>query len=144
MNNRINNKHKKHSTGEYAKHPRRYTKHLGNKRLRKSDNPKSLEMQFNRDPRYYSQNRKNAKRKRSGICPVCLLKLEKNSKGTRYIKVCRSCGAALSEEIKCYSCASYRVWVSKIVAFCKGCGQENQKPQKSSRIKKRSCLFKGH
>ena len=62
-------------------------------------------------------------RKRSGRCPVCLAKLNKNAKRTRYEHSCRKCGASLQPTPNCRSCGTARVWVGPGGSRCKGCGK---------------------
>jgi predicted amidophosphoribosyltransferase len=122
MSNQITGKQKKISTGEWGKHPRKFLKRVGNKRLRSSESPRSLDALFKEVPQSKIRNTRKSKRKRSGICPVCMNKLNKNNKGTRYWKFCQNCGAAPVKDIKCPSCGTFRVWKGKMGAFCKGCG----------------------
>jgi len=124
MSNLTTGKHKRNSTGEWGKHPRKYLKRVGNKRLRSSESPRSIDSLIKEVPQHKTRSTKNSKRKRSGICPVCLSKLEKNSKGTRYWNFCITCGAAPDRDIKCPSCSTYRVWKGKQGAYCKGCGEQ--------------------
>lgn len=124
MSKQITGKHKQKSTGEWGKHPRRFLKRTGNKRLRSSESPRSIESLFTEKSQHKPRSSKNSKRKRSGTCPVCLSRLEKNSKGTRYWNFCKTCGATPDKKIKCPSCSTFRVWTGKQDAFCKGCGAQ--------------------
>jgi len=63
-------------------------------------------------------------RKRSGRCPVCIERLKKNSRGTRYERCCRNCNAVLQADSRCNRCGTHRIWRGPQGVRCKGCGQE--------------------
>jgi hypothetical protein len=75
-------------------------------------------------PIYKSKYDKHSPRKRSGNCPVCLSRLRKNIKNTRYERKCNKCGAVLQKNIKCSFCDTNRVWMSRKGNYCKGCGNK--------------------
>jgi hypothetical protein len=120
MINKINNKIKKYHSGEWCKHPRKYLKRTTGKKIRKDIfKPDKIEIRKNSylDKRY--------KIKISGNCPFCLERLEKNSKKTRYLKLCRKCKATLDIVVKCKYCNTARIWVKDNLKICKGCGKKN-------------------
>ena len=69
-----------------------------------------------------SKSDKHSARKKSGNCPVCLSKLKKNSKRTRYERKCNTCGAVLQKHVTCLFCGTNRVWMGRKGNYCKGCG----------------------
>ena len=75
-------------------------------------------------PNYKSKYDKHWSRKRSGNCPVCLSRLKKNYKKTRYERKCNKCGAVLQKNIKCPFCSTNRVWMGREGNYCKGCGNK--------------------
>jgi len=67
-----------------------------------------------------------AKRKSVRHCPVCLDRLKKIGKGTRFSHQCKSCNAVLAKELICQFCTTNRVWRGKAGCFCHGCGKEQK------------------
>lgn len=65
-----------------------------------------------------------ARRKKPGLCPVCLGKLVKNARGTRYERRCLKCRATLQKTLKCLDCGTKRVWQGPEGRACKGCGRK--------------------
>ena len=115
MANLITNKHKKL---EHAKKPSGFQKRTSARKLRRQvtteiTSPSALRTK--RSP-------KHAARKRSGRCPICLHRLSKNSRGTRYVRSCPHCNAQVMPEVKCPRCSTFRVWGNNDETRCKGCG----------------------
>lgn len=121
---RITNKIKKSlSRDPFAKHPSRFLKRDASRRLRQ----KAKEAILSDDVfmvRTTSPEDKHDLRKRSGHCPLCLAKLLKNNKGTRYLRNCEQCKAQLHPEVRCTRCSASRVWSRAGEIRCKGCGFE--------------------
>ncbi|MDJ0946842.1 MAG: hypothetical protein QNJ30_25620 [Kiloniellales bacterium] len=65
-----------------------------------------------------------ARRKKPGLCPVCLAKLEKNARGTRFERRCLNCRATFQKMLKCLDCGTSRVWQGPEGTVCKGCGRK--------------------
>lgn len=64
-----------------------------------------------------------ARRKKPGLCPVCLKRLAKNARGTRYERRCKNCRASFQKALKCLDCGTHRVWQGPEGTACKGCGR---------------------
>lgn len=64
-----------------------------------------------------------ARRKKPGHCPVCLAKLVKNARGSRYERRCLGCRASFQKLLKCLDCGTSRVWQGPEGIACKGCGR---------------------
>lgn len=64
-----------------------------------------------------------ARRKKPELCPVCLAKLAKNARGTRYERRCLNCRASFQKLLKCLDCGTSRVWQGPEGTACKGCGR---------------------
>ena len=64
-----------------------------------------------------------ARRKKPGLCPVCLARLAKNARGTRYERRCLNCRATFQKTHKCLDCGTSRVWQGPEGTACKGCGR---------------------
>jgi len=125
VHNLITTKTKKaYSLDSWAKHPRKFVKQDANRRIRRLGAIKSTDLVEEEIPKYSSSTNKFVLRKRNGICPVCLGHLRKNSKGTRYQRICENCNAVYNFDIRCPSCNTYRVWSGKLGRWCKGCGHE--------------------
>jgi hypothetical protein len=121
---RINNKVKKSlSRDPYASHPGRFLKQDTNSRLRKKAR-RDIQTDDLHVVAGHSKHDKYAIRKQAGHCPVCMAKLRKNNRGTRYLYCCGKCKAQLKPVIRCPRCDTNRVWVHGSKMRCKGCGNE--------------------
>jgi len=74
-------------------------------------------------PPHHHHPDRYAQVKQSGVCPLCLSKLEKTRKGGRYQWRCSACSATRRRDLLCGSCGTHRVWYGKLGAVCKGCGK---------------------
>ena len=116
---RITNKHKQAKSSDFdcIKNPTSFIKKISNRLIRRE----SIENNF---VKAHSKTDSKANRKKSGNCPVCTSNLDKNSKGTRYLRECSNCKSRYDKDIKCGRCNTNRVWSGPKGAFCKGCGNE--------------------
>jgi endogenous inhibitor of DNA gyrase (YacG/DUF329 family) len=120
---RITNKtKKKFSLDPFAKHPGKFLKRDTSSRLRQNGK-KVIALDSLLVVPTHSPIDKRAQRKRTGHCPICIFKLMKNKKGTRYAYSCEQCKAQLKPDIRCPSCNTNRVWGGKDEMRCKGCGK---------------------
>ena len=115
MANLITNKHKKL---EHAKKPSGFQKRVSARKLRREAAAEIT----GTDAQPATRPTKHAARKRSGICPICLDRLTKNSRGTRYVRSCHHCSAQYVPDLKCGRCGTNRVWRGRSECRCKGCG----------------------
>lgn len=115
MTNLITNKHKKL---EHAKKPTRFQKRVSARMLRRAASAEIADDSASPATR----STKHADRKRSGNCPVCLARLTKNARGTRYVRSCSQCGAQFVPDLRCPRCETCRVWRGRDECRCKGCG----------------------
>jgi hypothetical protein len=121
---RVTNKTKKSlSRDSFAKHPGRFLKRDTSGRLRQREK-EAIASDDVVVIRTTSPEDKHALRKQPGHCPLCLHKLKKNKKGTRYLRTCEQCKAQLRPEVRCPRCSTYRVWSRLGELRCKGCGNE--------------------
>gem|GEM_PF-3492029 len=121
---RINNKVKKKlSRDSYVRHPGKFLKQDTSGRLRQRESMVIADEEV-LIVRTHSPKDKHALRKQTGHCPVCISRLKKNKKGTRYSYICEHCKAQLKPEIRCPHCNTNRVWSHKSESRCKGCGNE--------------------
>ena len=121
---RITNKTKKSlSRDSFAKHPGRFLKRDTSGRLRQREK-ESIATDDISVIRTTSPEDKHGLRKQPGRCPLCLSRLKKNKKGTRYLRTCKQCRAQLKPELRCPSCSTNRVWSRPGEVRCKGCGYE--------------------
>lgn len=115
--NRISNKHKRHSIGEWCKHPRPFLKRLGNSRLR--INPLDAES---------SKYQKKKIFKRFTIANRCLFCLDyipsqwKDST-FKHHGTCKNCGAVKQGDVSCSKCRSNNIWLQNTTYMCKRCGK---------------------
>lgn len=116
MANLITNKHKKL---EFAKKPSGFQKRLSARKLRREAIRELLQERLARK----SVSKKHAERKRSSKCPICLHRLQKKKKRSRYLNRCDHCHAQLNPMICCLHCRTFRVWTSPNESRCKGCGK---------------------
>lgn len=116
MANLITNKHKQISPDK----PSGFEKRLATRRLRRRAD---LEIQLARPSRNTGVSKHTA-RKRSGSCPICLGRLAKNAKRTRYVRECAHCQAHWAPDRRCGRCGTFRVWTNRLESRCKGCGHE--------------------
>ena len=116
---RLNNKHKQAKSSDFdcIKNPSSFIKKTSNRLLRRE----AIEDELVKG---YSKTDNKGVRKKSGSCPVCTSKLDKNSKGTRYRRECDNCKSRYDKDLKCSRCATNHVWSGPVGAFCKGCGNE--------------------
>ena len=112
--NLITNKHKKQLHGE---RPNKFQKQQASRRIRKTQFDDSVDR-----PLAGGNADKHSKRKRSGNCPICIAKLERNNRMTRYVRKCSSCHAQFDPDLTCMRCNTNRVWRGKSECRCKGCG----------------------
>jgi hypothetical protein len=121
---RINNKTKKSlSRDPFEKHPGKFLKRDTSGRIRQK--AKNDIEQFDLEVVHTPSHRdKDAIRKQSGNCPLCLLRLERVARGTRFCNICQKCKAQLKPEIHCKHCDSNRVWGRAGEHRCKGCGKK--------------------
>ncbi len=115
MANLITNKHKQF---EHSKKPTVFQKRMSARRLRRKASADFAEDAF----MPVAHAAKFAKRKRSGVCPVCLGRLVKNARGTRYVRSCSHCTAQVLPDVRCTRCGTFRVWRGRAECRCKGCG----------------------
>lgn len=115
MVNLITNRHKGQEHGE---RPTILTKKRSSRRLRRN----SLNDAIDEKNTLPHRPKKHAVRKKSGVCPICLARLVKNSKKTRYEHRCEACKSQLKPEMQCTSCGTNRVWSGPSGQRCKGCG----------------------
>lgn len=121
---RITNKTKKSlSRDPFAKHPGKFLKQDTSGRLRQREK-ELIESDEITVIHTTSPKDKHALRKQTGYCPVCIARLKKNKKGTRYFNSCEQCKAQLKSEIQCPHCSTNRVWGKRDELRCKGCGNE--------------------
>lgn len=121
---RITNRTKKSlSRDSFAKHPGRFLKRDTSGRLRQGEK-EAIAKDDVLVIRTTSHEDKHALRKQVGHCPLCLSKLKKNNKGTRYLRICGQCKAQINPEVRCPRCSTYRVWSCPGELRCKGCGNE--------------------
>ena len=73
---------------------------------------------------FKSKNDSRADRKDPRHCPVCISKLKRIDKGTRYERQCSNCHATFAKELKCSYCGTNRVWRGPKGIYCHGCGKE--------------------
>src|SRR5687768_5643296 len=125
---RINNKVKKAlSSDSFEKHPGKFLKRDASGRVRRTE--KEVVEEFNVEKvRVPSQNDKNALRKQSGNCPICLSRLKRNARGTRFCHKCDECQAQLKPDLHCDHCGTNRVWGIGAEFRCKGCGKKTATP----------------
>lgn len=114
--NLITNKHKKL---EFVKKPSGFLKRLSARKLRRE----AIRELLQERPEGKSVSKKHADRKRSSKCPICLHRLQKNKKRSRYVNRCDHCHAQLNPMIRCLHCRTFRVWTSPNESRCKGCGK---------------------
>ena len=114
MSNLITNKHKNQEHGE---RPTKFQKRQANRRIRRTSTNDDTEIAH-----VGSKSNRNAKRKRSGYCPICLSRLKRNKRMTRYVRQCSSCTAQFDPDLRCDRCGTNRVWRGKNECRCKGCG----------------------
>lgn len=116
---RITNKHKQAKASDFdcTKNPASDIKKMANRLIRREP----VESDF---VRTHSQTDNKANRKKPGNCPVCKSSLDKNSKDTRYLRVCGNCKSRYDKGLKCSRCSTNRIWSGPKGAFCKGCGNE--------------------
>lgn len=84
-----------------------------------------FEVELGGEVKHHSKVDNRADRKDPRRCPVCMAKLSKIGKGTRYQHSCKSCHSCLAKEIKCRYCSTFRVWRGKQGVYCHGCGKSN-------------------
>jgi len=115
-------KQAKMSDFDCLKHPGKFTKSLTNRMLRRD---KVTGGEEGSRP-WPSQQDARGKIKRSGICPLCLERLQKIARGTRYEKLCRICKGMKDQERVCPYCDGREMWVAAdgARAVCKRCGKE--------------------
>ena len=126
MYTRITTRIARGTGGEWCQHPRPYFKRFTYHKIRQKarleiapDDEDYCEVARNRSP--YD---KYGLAKKPGICPVCLGKLRRISRGGRYAFSCYICGAMYVPKVKCNNChRSERVWHGKKGTVCKGCGK---------------------
>lgn len=122
MGNRISNKQKQAKLSDHGEPPSSFVKKLTSRKMRRAALETEIDLTVGRNSTPGSVDHR-AKRKRAGICPICMEKLQKNAKGTRYERVCRECGSVYRQKIICPSCGTRRVWTGKHGDWCKGCGK---------------------
>jgi hypothetical protein len=122
----ITNKGKQKAVSDHTERPNRFMKKWASCKIRNEENA-IIEEQITERYRSSPGKDKLSNRKRSGYCPVCLGRLRKNAKNTRYELQCRHCNAVLQRTWVCKSCNTRRVWVGREGARCKGCGKEQSK-----------------
>ena len=115
MTSLISNKHKKL---EYAKKPTKFLKQLSARKLRRKTFDEYAFSEFTTIKRHH----KYVASKHPANCPICLERLQKNARGTRYLYACAHCLAQWTSDLKCFRCNTFRVWRNKKEARCKGCG----------------------
>jgi hypothetical protein len=64
-----------------------------------------------------------AKRRKRGVCPVCLEKLSRISSGTRFARQCEHCNAVEQRSHHCTSCGNDRLWRGPRGVACNRCGK---------------------
>jgi hypothetical protein len=123
MSRLITNKDKQKAISDSGEKPNKSMKSLTTKKLRLAKK-NVLNDQISEFTKPTPGKDSMSDRKKSGICPVCLTKLKKNEKRTRYERCCHACGSVLQNNRICFSCGTSRVWVGKSGAICKGCGKK--------------------
>ncbi len=120
--NRITNKHKLNSTGEWCKHPRPFLKRLGNSRLRKDViTPEESPAKWkSKKPRPFRSKSK---------CPFGLSNIYAQYKDQEIKQhgSCKNCGAIKQPARNCSHCKAKENWLCNGVIMCKNCGKKSAK-----------------
>jgi hypothetical protein len=124
MGNLITNKDKQAKVSDHGEPPNSFQKDLTHRKLRREGRRQAQRSDEERRSTPGSIDRR-ALRKRSGYCPACLQKLEKNAKGRRYLQACKHCHAVFQRTERCPHCATHRVWMGPEGRWCKGCGKRS-------------------
>jgi hypothetical protein len=111
-------KQAKASDFDCLKHPGRFLKTKASRMLRRDH----VEAESDARP-WPSRIDSRRQIKRSGVCPLCLERLKKNARGTRYERCCQACRAQWQPDLKCLHCSGEAIWSGAGRSICKRCGR---------------------